>query len=345
MGFGENEAIIFFDRDQVVKEMLYAEFEAILDQFVGVPDFANQQVHSVYLRINDRLQVTASVSFLISFDGEGFADKNWNIRLQHLADTGGRGPDLGDGLIRLSCRSQCSVSWHQRDLWDPQLESANNSFKAIEAAVKRNRLALEYNDLPSHSQFQNHEPAPQFTSTAPSAGDQGSFFQQSLDAQVEQRLKEEVEVVRREYKLRIETMKAGAQEYLDKLHHHYRGEQKKVNETLDATKHMFKEEKHKNLRLKKTLESQAEDMHETREKYQQQLQSAKDVDKEQLKKLAENFELEKKASIDTVTAELKEMLDMREVELFYREEQLTGLREEVAELRQKSLSMTGQGGD
>jgi len=52
-----------------------------------------------------------------------------------------------------------------------------------------------------------------------------------------------------------------------------------------------------------------------------------------------------KARVEQARAELREMLDMREVELFYREEQLGNLREEVSRLRQERERLLGQSGD
>ena len=102
------EAIIFFADNHVIKEMLYPEFEAVLDRVVGISEFAGQKVGAVYLRINGQLQANAAVFFNLGFDAKGNADDRWNIPLQHLADKGGRGPDLGAGAIKLSCRSQCA---------------------------------------------------------------------------------------------------------------------------------------------------------------------------------------------------------------------------------------------
>ena len=52
-----------------------------------------------------------------------------------------------------------------------------------------------------------------------------------------------------------------------------------------------------------------------------------------------------KARVEQASAELKEMLDMREVELFYREEQLGTLREEIARLRSERERLIHHGGD
>ncbi|HSB96576.1 MAG TPA: hypothetical protein VLC91_09015, partial [Spongiibacteraceae bacterium] len=132
-----HQAVVFFDGDQLVKEMLQVEFEAVLDQVVGLPEFAEREIYACFLRINQRLQIVGAVFFLADFDARGYVDRSWNVPLQHLLDNAGRGPDLGGGRIRLACRSQCSVPWHARQLWDPVLEGENNSLRQMQQAVKR----------------------------------------------------------------------------------------------------------------------------------------------------------------------------------------------------------------
>ena len=131
MPLAENEqaeAIYIFSGNQIIREMLYSEFEAILDGYVPIPEFARKEVRAVYVRINSRLAIVAAVFFLIEFDAEGFPDRRWNIPLGQLADTASTGPDLGAGAIRLACASQCAIEWHQPNLWDPNLQTGQNNF-------------------------------------------------------------------------------------------------------------------------------------------------------------------------------------------------------------------------
>ncbi len=138
----KSEAVFFFGKKGLAKEMLYTEFEAVLDGVVGVPEFAGHEVQGAYLTIDTDLSVKACVLFLIEFDDKGHADRDWNIPLRHLAENAGPGPDLGNGPIRLACRSQCSVAWYQRELWEPTSRDGMNHFIAIREAVKRNRLGI-----------------------------------------------------------------------------------------------------------------------------------------------------------------------------------------------------------
>ena len=52
-----SEAILFFDHRGISKSMLYADFEAILDGMVGVPEFADKEVRGAYCLVNGQLRV------------------------------------------------------------------------------------------------------------------------------------------------------------------------------------------------------------------------------------------------------------------------------------------------
>lgn len=135
------EAVVFFNKKGILKEMRYSEFEAVLDGVVGISEFSGKEMSSCYLHISTQLNVTACVLFLIDFDNKGNADSDWNIPLQHLASNGGQGPDLGEGPIKLACKSQCSVSWHQGELWDP--DKQQDYFLEIKSAIARNKLGFK----------------------------------------------------------------------------------------------------------------------------------------------------------------------------------------------------------
>ncbi len=130
-----HHAVVFFDANAVVKEMLQVEFEAVLDQVVGLSEFAGREINACFLRINQRLQIVGAVFFLVDFDARGYVNRSWNVPIEHLIENAGRGPDLGGGRIRLACRSQCSVPWHARQLWDPVLEGDGSSLQQMVQAI------------------------------------------------------------------------------------------------------------------------------------------------------------------------------------------------------------------
>lgn len=143
MGFDRYSAVLFCEKGKITREMMYAEFEAILDSFVPLPEYAGLDVQAIYVEISPQLKVHSAVYFLIGFDGAGHADRKWNIPLQQLAEQGEPGPNLGAGPIRLACRSQCPVSWHVQHLWDPNMNKNPNDFVLLRDVVKRNKLGFK----------------------------------------------------------------------------------------------------------------------------------------------------------------------------------------------------------
>lgn len=304
-----HEAVVFLDGGRVTKEMLYMEFGAVLDQVVGVPDFAEREIRAVYLRINSRLLITGCVFFLIEFDAQGYVDRQWNLPLAHLLETAGRGPDLGAGRIRLACRSQCSINWHQGQLWDPQLDGEQNSFRLLMRAVRSNRLGIPVDD-----------------------DEDSEVTVPVLETESDQRL-------------RLATLKSEYQEQVDQLHRRYRAQTARLEEALQSAKQSWKEERRRVREFEQRLDTQNRRMQELREQWQHELSAARGDDQRRSTALRKGFELELKSRVERATAELREQLDTREVELFYREEQLGTLREEVTRLRRERETMIQHSGD
>lgn len=135
------EAVVFFREGSIVKEMYLSEFEAVLDEVVGINDFAGDEVHAVFLQVNSQLKITAAVFFLISFDARGRVSGSWNIPLRHLMDYASLGPDLGGGPIKVACYSACPEDWYKNQLWDPDM-TEGKTFRQLSAAIERNRLGI-----------------------------------------------------------------------------------------------------------------------------------------------------------------------------------------------------------
>ena len=81
-----HEAILFFQDGEVQKEMMFAEFEAVLDGIVGLDDLAGEVMQAAFVMVSGRLAVKGIAFFEISFDSEGYADPKWNIPLRTLVD-------------------------------------------------------------------------------------------------------------------------------------------------------------------------------------------------------------------------------------------------------------------
>lgn len=148
------EAIYFFDDGHIIKEMLYVEFEAVLDGVVGIPECRNKSFNAVYVSIESGLRVQAAVLFKIGFDGDGHVVNTWNLPLRFLASQSDLGPDLGDGPIKVLTAADCHDPEYHQHLWDCG-KGLVQILTSIKRSVKRNKLSL-YSQTPAplmHSQM------------------------------------------------------------------------------------------------------------------------------------------------------------------------------------------------
>lgn len=349
-----HQAVVFFDANTLVKEMLQVEFEAVLDQVVGLPEFAGQEICACFLCINQRLQIVGAVFFLVDFDARGYVNRSWNVPLQHLLENAGRGPDLGGGRIRLACRSQCSVPWHSRQLWDPILEGDNNSFHQMKQAVQRNRLGLAV-DVPDITDTVGQPPLLNALSNDSARAENPAKVKsprserevvERVNRKLQQEYRGKITALKEEQQLQLATLKSAAQQQIDQLHQHYQIQLNQMKEAVASAKQLFVDEKQRAHKLKEKLAAQTGEFQRAREQLQSEIAQRQEAEHERgVEQLQQQFDVELKARIEQASVELKEMLDMREVELFYREEQLGTLREEIARLRTERERLIHLGGD
>lgn len=136
------EAIMFFSERGIAKEMLYPEFEALLDGMVATPEFADETVEAVFLQISNRLHVRGAVFFTVDFDLDGNINRLWNMPLRNLLEKAGRGPDMGGGPIRLVCLGFTPSSKYRPLLWKPGQREGRSDLLMIKEAVTRNSLGI-----------------------------------------------------------------------------------------------------------------------------------------------------------------------------------------------------------
>ncbi|TNF36379.1 MAG: hypothetical protein EP312_01365 [Gammaproteobacteria bacterium] len=328
-----HHAVFFFDKGKIVKEMLWSEFEAVLDNVVGLPQFENQTMQSVFVKINSQLKVTACVFFLIKFGAGGQADPTWNMPLHQLSDAAGKGPDLGVGPIKLACKSQCPAAWHQQSMWDPDLNAKPSAFDAIKDAAKRNRLALVYIEA---------DAAPTAAKAIPVVGGAAvaaNVDVEALRAQIQQEERERTEGAIKAAKLQLATLANQHKEEVDALHRDYLRDMRDDHKELLALRESLAQAEAKVQKLEATTAEQAKAMEAARHEFVAQAGAAGGVSAEALKELEARLEAEFKAKLEAESRGLKEELEMKAVELTYRDEQMNTLREEVANLHQDKQRM------
>lgn len=330
-----SEAVLFIQNNRISREMLYSEFEAVLDSYVPI-DMANQQANAVYLRVNNQLCITAAVFFLINFDEGGFADKRWNVPLEQLADNSARGPDLGAGPIRLACRSQCCIAWHQQNLWDPDMKTGSNDFVLLKKYIKSNRLGLPFVEVVQPEVKETPAVAATIAPNKAVTKELEKRLTQKLRREFEQEFRDHMAQLLKEQRLRVLTLNSKKQQELQQLqqeHQHriqeYRGRMTQQQQDLQLQKELNRE-------LKEKIEGQAKKIEGVREYYEHKLKSAQLDEGAQLQALKNNYDAELQAKVEAATVELKETLQLRDIELLYRTEQEASQDAEIKRLREEN---------
>ena len=336
------EAVLFFNERGVCKEMLFPEFEALLDNVVNMPEFADQQMRLAYVLINPRLLVRAVVFFYLDFDERGVADKGWNLPLRHLADNAGRGPDLGAGPIRLACRSQCPVSWHQMHLWDPSLAPGKNDLVLVRDAAKRNALGLLVEEEAPVVLAERLHMAAEDKWQAPDPARQEAEKQAEKKEQ-EHRLKT-AQLIKQQ-RLRISTLGKQHEEELARLKLAAEEQQRALQGEIHNLQQALRQQEELNHNLKAQLGAQADSMQQTREELSRQLRELERHGRTEADILRAQFDSELQARVAAALAESREQVAIRDVELAYRAEQEAQLQQELARLKRERDELASQGGE
>ncbi len=346
------EAVVFFEQQQVAREMLYTEFEAILDGYIPVPELKASRAQLAYVRINANLCVTAAVFFTLDFDAEGYADKQWNIPLQQLADSAAQGPDMGAGAIALSCRSQCSIGWQQQKLWDPEMASQRNSFSQLRKAATGNRLALMFEPeaaiaAPAASVAASPaaEPAAPAGTAEPPSAELSALLQQQLQQDIEQEYRSRLAQKVKEQRLHVASLKSQHQADVQSLQVQQQQRVEQWQSQLQQQQQQLQEAEALNAQLQQTLTEQAQQVEELREGFELRLSSQQADEAAQLALLHDNYGLELQTKLTAATTELKQMLQVNELELAYLTEQQEAWHGEVARLREENSNLLGNSGD
>jgi hypothetical protein len=336
------EAVLFFNEQGVCKQMLFPEFEALLDNVVSMPEFADQQMRMAYVLINPRLMVRAAVFFYLDFDEAGAADSGWNLPLRHLADNAGRGPDLGAGPIRLACRSQCPVSWHQMHLWDPSLAPGKNDLALIRDVVKRNALGLLAEEETAVVLPERLQVAAEDKWQAPDAA-RDEADKQAERKEQEHRLKT-AQLIKQQ-RLRISTLGKQYEEEQARAKLAFDERQRALQTEIHNLHQALRQQEELNASLKEQLGAQADGMQQTREELSRQLRELERHGRTEADILRAQFDAELQARVAAAVAEYKEQVAIRDVELAYRAEQDTQLQHELERLKRERDDLASQGGE
>ena len=327
---GTNEAVIFFKSDLVDKEILYPEFEAVLDGFIGLSDYANRIVKAAYLQISPRLTIQAAVFFTVPFTEDGQVEPSWNIPLQHLADHGHGGPDLGEGNIRLACRSVCPVAWYKDKLWDPDLQGSMTTFDLLTSAIKRNKLGLVTQRAGSSPQARSGG------ALSPAPAVQHQDYQQP---RFNRKYRHRIDGLRKQHALDQQTQAERFQLQREKLETEYVNRLGQGDKVIQDLKQRLSKSRRRELQLKEALDKYESQFNKIRDRYEESLKRGSSEYAAEVAILREQFASDLQEKLKSQSDELGERIAMRESELHYRDQQLTKLRDELARMKQEVGSL------
>ncbi|MCP8898397.1 hypothetical protein [Gilvimarinus xylanilyticus] len=325
------EAVIIFADGKIDRELQYPEFEAIIDGFVPIPEFAGRRMEAVYLRVNPSFRITSCVFFLVDFDAKGMIASGWNVPMQSLADNAARGPDLGAGPVALACYSQCPIQWQQRNLWDPVMEPGRNSFVLMKKAIVVNTLGLLFPK-------QDEEPE-----ASPEADHRE--LRDALERQYAQTMRTRLAHTLKEQRLRINTLKSRMALKLDALKREHQVRLESYNLRLQQADDAVAAADERIKTLQSELALQTGKVEGLKEYYEHKLAAARESDEPDadLEALELDFADRLEREVESVRAELQQQLDMREMELHYRQQQEASLRDEIEHLQSNYASLLKHG--
>lgn len=352
-----SEAILFYEDRGVMKSMLYADFEAILDGMVGVPELADKQMHGAYCLVNSHLQVIASVLFLIDFDEDGMADHSWNVPLRHLAEHAGPGPDMGAGPIRLACKSQCPVAWHQDNLWDPTMKPGANDFVFMRDTIvqRGSKMGLFMDDsappvpasappAPVQAKASAAPPPVRVEEKIPVIAPQGP-----TPAEVERQRKDDEERLRlartlKELRLRIQTMDGKHKEEVGQLRYAHQQKEEILSTQLEKVLMQFKTLKSQNIALRERSESLKEQVMSLNKSLEDQALSKSEQGGE-IEILTEQYKVALEQRLEEERARLSEEMHAREMEVLDRDERIAAVQGELSDAKRDQIRMANSGAD
>jgi len=318
---GGYEAVFFMEDGQVSRQMLFTEFEALLNGLGVLPDYADEEAEAVYAVVSRTGSIVALVFFKLYFDEDGRADSGWNVPVERLAEVSGSGPDLGGGPIRLACRGQCSINWHQNDLWDPNMTPGSNDFSLLRKAVDKNRLRLVF-----------EKPVEEVPTLASKLSNEVPVLDEKHDPAIDSGKRIKLARLLKEQRLRIRTLESNRESASDSSDREHRIERHTYKNTLQEQQQTIEKLKLLNDKLKEKISSRDDQFIGLQDKILDQTSLVADLE-EKLKSASESDrdKLEKQ-KLEAQVVLLTEQLERKAIDLAYRDEREEQLRAELEEL-------------
>jgi hypothetical protein len=328
------QAVLFFGKESISRELLFPELEALLDGYVPIEEWANTTQKAAYVEFNKEFIPLAAVFFTMGFDAKGAVDRSWNLPLVDMARTTARGPDLGAGPIHIVCASQCPIAYFKDWMWDPDLKPDGTHFKQMLRSLKRNRLGIHFR-------------------VAQAADDAaGGFSAKDLkrlelqfSKQYEQAMREQMAQLLEGQRARIDSMASDKDQAVEQMRAQFNSKIDDLQAKLEEKEVAVRDLQQRNLELCTTVDGQVQKIEGLREYYEHKLRRSQGADAESLDAVKTRLEAQWNAKLASATAEITELLKMKEVELLYRTEHEEQLRQEIERLRRAQQESQANSGD
>ncbi|MBD2858978.1 hypothetical protein IB286_08130 [Spongiibacter sp. KMU-158] len=333
---GFTEAIVFFKDNKVVKEMFFSEFEAVLDDVVGIPDFTNQALQAAFVKIDADLHVVGAVFFLVSFDETGKVSASWNIPLRHLMDRGSKGLDLGGGPIQLVCRSLCPVAWHKDQLWDPVVGD-QGTFYALSKAIKKNRLGIVSRPAQAEKGKEKER------HSLPLSEDVADVvpISEAVNRALEKAFQEKLASLKDEEKLSIATQAEAFRSRTDDLEKKYTKMLGEREKQIAHLKKLVLQAQTGQQSLQKQLTETQDLLARHQSELEAQVSHGDAHAQQQLDMLKEEYERRFELQLAEQLASVNQQMEQRERELLERSTQIVDIRAELRGLREQNQQLLG----
>lgn len=356
------EAILFFEGSEVTKQMMYAEFEAILDGVVGIPEFCDVAIKAVYIEVDEFLEVKSCVTFLIEFDEDGYAAINWNIPLRKLAYQAKYQETVQSQSVRVVTQEYCPIKDYRMELWNfEDLIDTETILSRIITTVELNTLCLpgkkrDRKEAPSEGVSALGQAAsggadaqmvlnPQYLHTmATIQGQQAPVVVQQVPAPhspAEETLKQEIARLTDRHLQEIELLKQQSKQELQTMQDHYDRLVVEHVEHIGKLKQKVEEFEARNEVLSAQSQEKGSEMQVLQKMVDKKLPAIKRNYKAQLKEMKRKYETKVEAltaQIVDVNADMVEKLEEWEK----RNKQLT---KELSELRRDKFRLMNGGTD
>jgi len=248
---------------------------------------------------------------------------------------------MGGGPIRLACRSQCPVSWHQMHMWDPKVGPERNDLVVLRETIKRNQLGLLVEEeTPQAVPAERLQMVAEDTWYAAEAGKEAAA-KRSESHEREQRQKAALLI--KQQRQRITNLERLREEDALKLTAAAEKERKALQEEIRTLQQQLQQQTELNASLHAQMTAQGESFQKAREEMSKQLRTLEVSGRVEIGAAREQFEHEAQARIAAAIAEYKEQVAIRDVELAYRNELDAQLEEEIQRLKTECETLRHSG--